>query len=72
MDLFGFGETMPETTRGFRLAIVRDDEDKDVKFIENVAANRDAITKSFESFENAQEWLESMDSTNSQHIDSNK
>ncbi len=72
MDIFGFGETIPETTRGFRIAIVRDCKETDVKFIENVAANRGAITNSFVSFDKAQEWLESMDSTHDQHINSNK
>jgi len=70
--LFDFAETIAKATHGFRLAYIRDCKDTVVQFIENVAANRGAITESFVSFEKAQKWLESLDSEYSQCIDSNK
>jgi hypothetical protein len=58
MEIFGFGATTPETTRGFRIAIVYDPGDGDARFIGTVAANRGANIRLFHIFDQALEWLE--------------
>jgi len=60
-DLHDFGASMPETTRGFQIAIVCDSGDANARFIDTVAANRGAHINSFHSIEKAREWLEPSD-----------
>ena len=72
MQDFGFGEELPTEMRGFKIAIVRSREDKSLKFINNVAANRGAITKSFHTLEEAQDWLTPKVSMPSKAIDDGK
>ena len=58
---YELGQTTPEMTRGLRIAFVRDPNDADTQFVDNVAANRGAITRSFLSLEEAQAWLRHTD-----------
>ena len=72
MQDFGFGEELPTEMRGFNIAIVRSREDKTLKFIDNVAANRGANTKSFHTLEEAQVWLTPKVSMPSKAMDGGK
>jgi hypothetical protein len=58
---FELGRTAPEMTRGLRIAFVRDPDDADTRFVDNVAANRGAMTRSFLSLEEARAWLRPTD-----------
>ncbi len=58
MENFHYGTTMPEMTRGFQIAFLCDCGDTDSRFIGTVAANRGAHIRSFDSFDQAREWLE--------------
>ena len=57
MAIFNFGQTMQELALGFRIAIVCDLGDVDAKFIDDVAANRGTMIKSFHSYDQAHGWL---------------
>ena len=70
VDIHDFGETMPETTRGFQIAIVCTPGDTDAQFIETVAKNRGAFIKLFHSFDKALDWLTPSDIHSSNKQDS--
>ncbi len=69
IENFHYGATMPETTRGFQIAFVCDSDDTDARFIGTVAANRGANIRSFESFDQAREWLESENTITPSKVD---
>jgi hypothetical protein len=57
MDIHDFAATLPETTHGFKVAIVCMPRDTDAKYIETVAKNRGAFIKVFHGFDEALDWL---------------
>jgi hypothetical protein len=59
MEIYHFAEELAKEAIGFRIAFVRDATGKDIIFMDNVAANRGCICRSFLSFEDAVHWLES-------------
>jgi hypothetical protein len=59
MDSFGFAKDVPTEMAGLRMAVVYRPEDKALKFIETVAFNRGARTRSFVDFDAAKAWLAS-------------
>ena len=61
MQMFAFAATLPKAAPWFHIAIVRHPFDEEIKFGENVAANRGAIVRSFVTLEEAQRWLETKD-----------
>lgn len=58
MEIFAFAEELADLARGFQIAFVRDQDSRDIRFMDNVAANRGALCRSFFSFEEAEKWLE--------------
>lgn len=59
MQMFDFSATIPEHMRGLRIAVIRQSDDGEIKFGENVARNRGANLRTFLTLEDAQSWLES-------------
>ena len=62
-EMFNFAAALANAAHGLRLAVVRNATDKDITFGENVATNRGAVVRSFDTAEEAQQWLEAEDTT---------
>ena len=63
VDAFHFAEEVPREMQGIRIAVVHREDDVALQLIETVASNRGMLTRPFLRFEDAQAWLESLDST---------
>ena len=57
-EIYKFGEELVAEASGLDIAFVRDPDSQDIRFMDNVAANRGCFCKSFTSFEEAERWLE--------------
>ncbi len=57
MQMFDFASSLPDATRGLKIALVTLHDDEDIAFAENVAANRGATTRMFETIDDAMVWL---------------
>lgn len=57
MENYDFGSWLPNETREIKFAIVCHSSDTDVRFVDDVAANRGAQCRSFVTFEEAQRWF---------------
>lgn len=60
LDAYDFGAEVPNAFRGLVVAVLTRPDDKMLKFIETVAYNRGARSKSFHDFGQAKKWLESL------------
>jgi hypothetical protein len=69
IQMFDFSTHIPKAMRGVRIAVVRHPSDEETQFGENVAANRGAQSRSFDTLEEARRWLEGKDK-NTQQEDS--
>ena len=58
MEIYAFAEELAKEARGIQIAFVRDPDDEDIQFMDNVAANRFCRCKSFTSYEDAERWLD--------------
>ena len=63
MQMFDFAAAIPERMRGLRIAVIRQADDEEIKFGENVAINRGANLRTFLTLEDAQRWIESETAT---------
>lgn len=61
VESFQFAEEVPKAFVGLRVAVVRRADDDALEFIETVASNRGSFTRPFLDFDEAREWLESLD-----------
>ena len=68
-EMFNFAASVPEATRGLQIALVRNADDSSIAFGDNVAANRGAAVRSFETTEEAQQWLEAEEPTSDEPLE---
>lgn len=62
LDSFDLGTRVPATFRDLWAAIVCRPDDESLRSIETIAFNRGASTRSFNDFDTARSWLESVSS----------